>query len=118
MENVLIVDDEEDIVELIQYNLDSEGYSVMTALSGEHAISLSMAHIPDLIILDLMLPGIGGLDVARYLRKKQETSHIPILMLTAKSSETDIIAGLESGATDYMCKPFSTRNLWQGLKRF
>ena len=111
METVLIIDDEEDIVELIQYNLTNLGYSVLTALSGEHGISASIAHIPDLIILDLMLPGIGGLDVAKYLRQKEETKNIPILMLTAKSSEADIIAGLESGATDYMCKPFSNKAL-------
>jgi two-component system phosphate regulon response regulator PhoB len=80
-------------------------------LSGEHGISLSIAHVPDLIILDLMLPGIGGLDVAKYLRQKEETKNIPILMLTAKSSETDIITGLESGATDYMGKPFGTEML-------
>lgn len=108
METVLIIDDEEDIVELIQYNLSGQGYGVLTALSGEHGISLSIAHVPDLIILDLMLPGIGGLDVAKYLRQKEETKNIPILMLTAKSSETDIITGLESGATDYMGKPFGT----------
>nr|WP_320191727.1 response regulator [uncultured Desulfobacter sp.] len=106
METVLIVDDEEDIVELIQYNMVGQGYSVLTALSGEHGISLSTAHVPDLIILDLMLPGISGLDVAKYLRQKEETKNIPILMLTAKSSDADIITGLESGATDYMCKPF------------
>ncbi|MCG8552918.1 MAG: response regulator transcription factor [Desulfobacterales bacterium] len=106
METVLIVDDEEDIVELIQYNLTGQGYTVLTALSGEHGISLSISHVPDLIILDLMLPGIGGLDVAKYLRRKAETKNIPILMLTAKSSDADIITGLESGATDYMCKPF------------
>nr|WP_319395379.1 response regulator [uncultured Desulfobacter sp.] len=111
METVLIVDDEEDIVELIQYNLSDQGYAVLTALSGEHGISLSIAHTPDLIILDLMLPGIGGLDVAKYLRQKEETKNIPILMLTAKSSETDIITGLESGATDYMSKPFGTEML-------
>ena len=106
METVLIVDDEEDIVELIQYNLTGQGYTVLTALSGEHGISLSISHVPDLIILDLMLPGIGGLDVAKYLRRKAETKNIPILMLTAKSSDADIITGLESGATDYMSKPF------------
>jgi two-component system phosphate regulon response regulator PhoB len=111
METVLIIDDEEDIVELIQYNLSGQGYGVLTALSGEHGISLSIAHVPDLIILDLMLPGIGGLDVAKYLRQKEETKNIPILMLTAKSSETDIITGLESGATDYMGKPFGTEML-------
>ncbi|WP_320044872.1 response regulator [uncultured Desulfobacter sp.] len=106
METVLIVDDEEDIVELIQYNMVVQGYTVLTALSGEHGISLSISHVPDLIILDLMLPGIGGLDVAKYLRQKEKTKNIPILMLTAKTSDTDIITGLESGATDYMCKPF------------
>lgn len=106
METVLIVDDEEDIVELIQFNLSSQGYTVLTALSGEHGISLSTSHVPDLIILDLMLPGISGLDVAKYLRQKAQTKHIPILMLTAKTSDADIITGLESGATDYMCKPF------------
>jgi len=111
METVLVVDDEDDIVELIQHNLIDNGFSVIAASTGEQAISLSIQHIPDIIVLDLMLPGIGGLEVARYLKNKDKTCEIPIIMVTAKSEESDIIAGLEAGANDYMAKPFSPREL-------
>lgn len=111
METVLVVDDEDDILELIRQNLISEGYSVIPASTGEQAIALSIQHHPDIIILDLMLPGIGGLEVARYLRNRENTSGIPIIMVTAKTEESDIIAGLEAGANDYMAKPFSPRAL-------
>ena len=110
-ETILVVDDEEDIVELISYNLAKEGYSVLTALTGEQAISISKQSLPDLIVLDWMLPGLDGLQVTRHLRQDLLTREIPIVMLTARGEEPDVIKGLESGANDYMSKPFSTREL-------
>ncbi|MBT3806492.1 MAG: response regulator [Desulfobacula sp.] len=110
-ETILIVDDEEDIVELIKYNLVNEGYSILTAFSGEEAIKIAKQFQPDLIVLDLMLPGINGLDVTKYLKNNQKTSHIPIVMVTAKGEESDIVLGLEMGANDYISKPFSPKVL-------
>lgn len=110
-ETILIVDDEEDIVELIKYNLGNEGYSILTAFSGEEAIKIAKQFQPDLIVLDLMLPGINGLDVTKYLKNNQKTSHIPIVMVTAKGEESDIVLGLEMGANDYVSKPFSPKVL-------
>lgn len=110
-ETILIVDDEEDIIELIKYNLKNEGYSILTALSGEHAMKMSKQFSPDLIVLDLMLPGIDGLEVTKYLRNDTQTQDIPIVMLTAKGEEADIVTGLELGANDYISKPFSPKVL-------
>jgi len=110
-ETILIVDDEEDIIELIKYNLKNEGYSILTAQSGEQAIKIAKLSLPDLIVLDLMLPGIDGLEVTRYLRSAEQTRDMPIVMLTAKGEESDIITGLELGANDYISKPFSPKVL-------
>lgn len=110
-ETVLIVDDEEDILELIKYNLKTEGYSIITAMTGEAAIKIAKNQRPDIIVLDLMLPGIDGMEVTRYLKKDSQTEDIPIVMLTAKGDESDIVAGLELGANDYMSKPFSPKEL-------
>jgi two-component system alkaline phosphatase synthesis response regulator PhoP len=110
-ERLLVVDDEEDILELIKFNLEREGYIVSCAASGEGALQIAKSEIPDLIVLDLMLPGIDGLEVARQLKNEPETRGIPIVMLTAKGEETDIVAGLELGADDYITKPFSPRVL-------
>ena len=110
-ETILIVDDEEDIIELIKYNLKNEGYTILTALSGEQAINMTDQFSPDLIVLDLMLPGINGLEVATYLRNNEKSQDIPIVMLTAKGEEADIVAGLELGANDYISKPFSPKVL-------
>jgi len=110
-ETILIVDDEEDIVELIKYNLKNEGYAVLTELSGEQAIKTAKQSRPDLIVLDLMLPGIDGLEVTKYLKSSEKTNHIPIVMLTAKGDESDIVIGLEMGANDYISKPFSPKVL-------
>lgn len=110
-ETILIVDDEEDIIELIKYNLKNEGYSILTALSGEQAMKMAKQFSPDLIVLDLMLPGIDGLEVTKYLRNDEQTQDIPIVMLTAKGEETDIVTGLELGANDYISKPFSPKVL-------
>jgi two-component system phosphate regulon response regulator PhoB len=110
-ERILIVDDEEDILQLIRYNLEKESYEILTSTSGEHALETARQERPHLIILDLMLPGMDGIEVCKQLRQQQETSYIPILMLTAKSEETDIILGLEVGADDYITKPFSPKVL-------
>ncbi len=115
-ERILVVDDEEDILELISYNLERDGYQVMTAASGEVALAKARQEQPDLILLDLMLPGMDGLDVYRELRKKDETNQIPIIMVTAKTEDTDIITGLELGSDDYITKPFSPRVLLARVK--
>ena len=108
---ILVVDDEEDILELVTFNLTREGYVVWCASSGEEALESIKKQIPHLIILDLMLPGIDGLEVARRLKKNQSMENIPIIMLTAKGEEADIVTGLELGADDYITKPFSPRVL-------
>ena len=97
-ENVLVVDDERDILELVKYNLDKEGYRVTVVASGEDALAATRAKMPDLIVLDLMLPGVDGLEVCRHLKSDAKTRSIPIVMLTAKGSEADVVAGLELGA--------------------
>ena len=110
-EEILVVDDEEDILELLRFNLSREGCQVFCALSGEEALRLVRTEIPDLVVLDLMLPGIDGLEVTRRLKSDPNTKHLPIVMLTAKGEEADIVTGLELGADDYVTKPFSPRIL-------
>jgi len=110
-EKILVVDDEEDIIELLRFNLSREGYQVSSATSGEDALSLVRSEIPNLLLLDLMLPGIDGLEVAKRLKSNSNTMNIPIVMLTAKGEEPDIVTGLELGADDYVTKPFSPRVL-------
>ncbi len=110
-ETILIVDDEEDIIELIKYNLKTEGYIILSAGTGEQAIKTAKQSLPDLIVLDLMLPGIDGLEVTRHLKKNDSTADIPIVMVTAKGEESDVVTGLELGANDYISKPFSPREL-------
>lgn len=110
-ESILAVDDEEDILELLRYNLAKEGYRVTCVGSGEEALAAARAHPPDLILLDLMLPGMDGLEVCRALKGEAPTRQIPIIMLTAKGEEADIVIGLELGADDYVTKPFSPRVL-------
>jgi two-component system alkaline phosphatase synthesis response regulator PhoP len=116
-ENILVVDDEEDVLELVRYNLDKNGYSVLTASSGEEAITLARSERPDLVVLDLMLPGIDGLEVCKKLKADSKTDHIPVVMLTAKGEETDVVTGLELGADDYVTKPFSPKVLVARIKR-
>jgi two-component system phosphate regulon response regulator PhoB len=111
MQKILVVDDEEDILELLRYNLSKEGYAVECVASGEEALSKASSGWPDVIILDLMLPGVNGLEVCKRLKKSSTTGHIPIIMLTAKGEDADIVAGLELGADDYVTKPFSLRVL-------
>ncbi|MDX9759896.1 MAG: response regulator transcription factor [Bacteroidota bacterium] len=108
---ILVIEDEEDILELIAFNLTREGYAVRTVMTGEDGIRETGKSAPDLILLDLMLPGIDGLEVCRTLKSDATTRDIPLLMLTAKSEEADIVAGLELGADDYITKPFSRRVL-------
>ncbi len=110
-ERILVVDDEEDILELVRYNLAREGYHVAGTLSGEEALRKARSEAFDLIVLDLMLPGIDGLEVAKKLKAHEKTRNIPIVMLTAKGEEADIVTGLELGADDYITKPFSPRVL-------
>ena len=110
-ERILVVEDEEDILELVRYNLSREGYQVAGVTSGEKALKKIKSEPYDLIVLDLMLPGIDGLEVAKTLKKDAKTNHIPIIMLTAKGEEADIVTGLELGADDYITKPFSPRIL-------
>ncbi|MBN1507679.1 MAG: response regulator transcription factor [Sedimentisphaerales bacterium] len=114
---ILIVDDEEDILELVKLNLVREGYDVLTATSGEQALTLAQARQPELAILDLMLPGIDGLEVCKILKRNPKTGQIRVIMLTAKSEESDIITGLELGADDYITKPFSTKVLVARVRR-
>lgn len=110
-EKILIIDDEEHIVELIHYNLEASGYTTVEAYNGIDGLKLAKQLIPDLIILDLMLPGIDGLEVCRRLRSELKLKKIPIIMLTARSEEIDKVLGLELGADDYITKPFSVREL-------
>jgi len=111
-EKILIVEDEEDIRELVKYNLEREGFTDLRAVeTGEEAVNLVKTFLPDLILLDLMLPGIDGLTVCRKLKNNEKTEHIPIIMLTAKSEESDVVVGLEMGADDYITKPFSNKVL-------
>jgi two-component system, OmpR family, alkaline phosphatase synthesis response regulator PhoP len=110
-QKLLVVDDEEDILELLRFNLTSEGFQVVCAPTGEEALERVKTDRPDLILLDLMLPGIDGLEVAKRLKNQADTRAIPIVMLTAKGEEGDIVKGLELGADDYMTKPFSRKVL-------
>jgi len=114
---ILVVDDEEDIVELVTLNLVREGYDVLAASTGEQAIELARARQPDLAILDLMLPGIDGLEVCRVLKTNPRTEQMPVIILTAKSEDSDIIAGLELGADDYVTKPFNSNVLIARVRR-
>jgi two-component system alkaline phosphatase synthesis response regulator PhoP len=115
-EHILVVDDEEDILELVRYNLVKEGYRVTTVASGEEALKSARSAQSDVILLDLMLPGVDGLEVCRLLKHDPKTQHIPIIMLSAKGEEADIVTGLELGAADYITKPFSPRVLVARLR--
>ena len=110
-QSVLVVEDEEDIMEVIRFNLEKEGYEVHQALSGEKALQVIENNLPSLVLLDLMLPGINGIDLCRIFKQNDRTKAIPVIMLTAKSEDADIVAGLEMGAEDYITKPFSPRVL-------
>jgi len=115
-ENILVVDDEEHIVELIKFNLEKNGYKVITATNGIEALKLVREEAPQLLLLDLMLPGMDGYDVCKEIRKDNSISSTPIVMLSAKGEELDKILGLELGADDYITKPFSVRELLARVK--
>jgi len=108
---ILVVDDEPDAVELVQFNLKGAGYDVVTAADGTEALKKARTFSPDLIVLDLMIPDVDGLEVCKILRRDSATAAIPIIMLTAKAGEIDRVLGLELGADDYVTKPFSPREL-------
>lgn len=110
-ELILVIDDEEHILELIKYNLEKEGYRVITCETGEEGFRVMEKEKPDLLILDLMLPGTDGLEVCKRIRREDITTNLPIIMLTAKGEEIDKVVGLETGADDYLTKPFSIREL-------
>jgi DNA-binding response OmpR family regulator len=114
---ILVVDDEPDAVELIKFNLKAAGYDVATAADGEEALKKARSLLPNLIILDLMLPEVDGLEVCKILRRDARVSSVPIIMLTAKAAEIDRVLGLELGADDYVTKPFSPRELVLRVKR-
>lgn len=109
--SILVVEDEDDIRELIELNLSREGYQVESVASGEDALRAVSESAPDLVLLDLMLPGVDGLEVCRRIKKNAATSNIPVVIVTAKGEEPDVVAGLELGADDYVTKPFSPRVL-------
>lgn len=115
-EKILIVEDEKDIVKMLDYNLKKEGFRTLSAHDGEDALDLVNREHPDIVILDLMLPGMDGLEVCKALKKESKTASIPIIMLTAKSQESDKVIGLELGADDYVTKPFSPRELIARIK--
>ncbi|MCX5636110.1 MAG: response regulator [Planctomycetota bacterium] len=114
---ILVVDDEEDIVELVELNIAREGYRVLACGTGEQALQIAHSKLPDLIILDLMLPGIDGLEVCRRLKNDPKTEQIPIVILSAKGEEADIVTGLELGADDYITKPFSGKVMAARVRR-
>ena len=111
MKKILVIDDEEDIVDLISYNLKKEGFSIIKAYDGEAALRLVKLQKPDLLILDLMLPRMSGIDVCKTIRSNPDSANLPIIMVTAKGDEIDKIIGLEIGADDYITKPFSIKEL-------
>ncbi|MBI4845620.1 MAG: response regulator transcription factor [Candidatus Omnitrophica bacterium] len=115
-EKILIVEDEKDIVKMLDYNLKKEGFRPLAVCDGEHALDLATREQPGLVILDLMLPGMDGLEVCKNLKKDAKTASIPVIMLTAKSQESDKVIGLELGADDYVTKPFSPRELIARIK--
>lgn len=114
---ILVIDDEPDAVELVEFNLKQAGFTVITAADGAEALRQGRSHLPDLVVLDLMLPEIDGLEVCKLLRHDPATTAIPIVMVTAKAAEVDRILGLELGADDYVTKPFSPRELVLRIKK-
>lgn len=115
-ENILIVEDDEDILELIRYNLAKEGFKLTAEMSGEGALSSVQHKIPDLILLDIMLPEMDGFEVCKMLKADPRLKTVPVIMMTAKGEEADVITGLEIGADDYVTKPFSPKILISRIK--
>jgi len=110
-QTVLVIDDERDLIELVRYNLEKSGFDVIGATKAEAGLEVAKLNSPDVVILDIMMPGMDGLEVCRQLRADSRTARIPVIMLTAKASEADRVVGLELGADDYLPKPFSPREL-------
>lgn len=110
-EEILIIEDDEDIREILRYNLEREGFAVRAAATGEEGLALTRQRVPDLVLLDLMLPGIQGVEVCRRLRKEESTANVLLIIVSAKGEEADIVSGLEMGADDFVTKPFSPREL-------
>ena len=110
-ETILVIEDEEDILELLKFNLAREGFRILTTTDGQKGLAAAQVRLPDLILLDLMLPGMDGLEVCRQLKRNDKTARVPIVMVTAKGEERDVVAGLELGADDYIAKPFSMKVL-------
>lgn len=108
---LLLVEDDSALAELLEYRFESEGYDVRTTADGEEALVMAMEDAPDLVILDWMIEGVSGIEVCRRLRREKATAHVPIIMLTAREAEDDRVRGLETGADDYVTKPFSPREL-------
>ena len=116
MQTILIIEDEKDLAELLAFNLEKEGYRTVIALDGVEGLESAARILPDLVLLDLMLPGLLGTEVCKRLKKNEMTSRIPVIMLTAKGEEIDKVVGFEVGAEDYVVKPFSTRELLLRVK--
>ncbi len=116
MKKILIIEDDDHIIELLKFNVENNGYQVSFATEGHEGLNKAVNELPDLILLDLMLPGIDGIDICNKLKNKDRTKDIPIIMLTAKGHESDKILGLEIGADDYIVKPFSVRELMARIK--
>jgi two-component system phosphate regulon response regulator PhoB len=113
---ILVIDDEKDLIELVRYNLEKEGFDVIAATDGQSGLEVVKKHRPDLVVLDLMMPGLDGLQVCQQLRSDPRAGRIPVIMLTAKATEADRVVGLELGADDYITKPFSPREVVARVK--
>jgi len=113
---ILVIDDEKDLIELVRYNLEKDGFDVIAATDGQSGLDVVKKHRPDLVVLDLMMPGVDGLQICKQLRADPRTGRIPVIMLTAKATEADRIVGLELGADDYITKPFSPREVVARVK--
>ncbi|KAF0221512.1 MAG: two-component system OmpR family phosphate regulon response regulator [Geobacteraceae bacterium] len=116
MKTILVIEDEKDLAELVAFNLENEGYRAIIAVDGSAGLEAARSDSPDLILLDLMLPGMSGTEICKLLKKQEKTAAIPIVMLTAKGEEIDRVVGFEVGADDYLVKPFSTRELLLRIK--
>jgi two-component system alkaline phosphatase synthesis response regulator PhoP len=116
MSKILIIEDEKNILELVRFNLEREGFQVISSMDGARGLEMAQEEIPDLIILDVMLPGMNGLEVCRELHQDPSTSNIPVIILSARAEELDKVLGLEMGADDYIVKPFSPRELLARVK--
>lgn len=116
MQTILLIEDEKDLAGLVSFNLEKEGYKALVAFDGIEGVEMARQHRPDLVLLDLMLPGMLGTDVCKFLKKNERTARIPVIMMSAKGEEIDKVVGFEVGADDYVVKPFSVRELLLRVK--